>query len=101
MLLTGIADHDELAMPLVGAGADEDERISGFDRTDFVEAMIASGVNEKIADRIIDKMTTQKKKMKEVVDSSFLSEELKLRYKTLIEDRIMILQNGRKKVAGK
>lgn len=88
VLLTGIDDNDELAMPLVGAGADDNEVNSGFGRTSFVEAMNQSGVERKIAENIIDKLTACHDKWCAIIDSSFLSDELIARYKQLIAERI-------------
>ena len=86
--LTGIKDNDELAMPLVGFGADDHQTIAGFNRTSFVEAMLQSRIEEKISQRIIDKMCATTKKWPPIIDSSFLSDELKSAYKNLVHSRI-------------
>lgn len=86
--LTGIKDNDELAMPLVGFGTDDDQTIAGFNRTSFVEAMYQSGIEEKISSRIIDKMCASTQKWDAIIDSSFLSDELQSAYKKLVRSRI-------------
>ena len=85
--LTGINDKDELAMPLVGYGVDDNETLSGFNRTSFVQAMVASGIAEGVAVRIIDKMISRTGKWDDVIDSSFLKDELKSSYKSLVAER--------------
>ena len=85
--LTGINDKDELAMPLVGAGIDGNETLTGFNRSSFVQAMVASGIAEGVAVRIIDKMLAHTGKWDDVIDSSFLGDELKSNYKALVAER--------------
>ena len=85
--LTGINDKDELAMPLVGAGIDGNETLTGFNRSSFVQAMVASGIAEGVAVRIIDKMLVHTGKWDDVIDSSFLGDELKSNYKALVAER--------------
>ena len=86
--LTGIKDNDELAMPLVGFGSDDHQTIAGFNRTSFVEAMLQSGIEEKISQKIIDKMCVATKKWDSIIDSSFLSDELKEAYKNLVHSKL-------------
>lgn len=86
VLLTGINDPDELAMPLVGAGNEETNR--GFSRASFIEAMEASGIGKGIAENIMDKLTACRDKWNTIIDSSFLSAELGESYKRLIDERI-------------
>lgn len=86
--LTGINDDDELAMPLVGYGTDENNAIVGFDRLSFIQAMIDSGITEKISERIIDKMVSSSHKWSDIIDSSFLDDKLKSDYKSLVQERI-------------
>ena len=85
--LTGINDKDELAMPLVGYGVDDNETLSGFNRSSFVQAMVASGIARGVAVRIIDKMISRTGKWDDVIDSSFLKDELKSSYKSLVAER--------------
>ena len=86
--LTGINDDDELAMPLVGYGTDDNNAIVGFDRHSFIQAMTDSGITEKISERIIDKMVSSSNKWSDIIDSSFLNDKLKSDYKSLIQERI-------------
>jgi serine/threonine-protein kinase HipA len=86
--LTGINDNDELAMPLLGYGVEGNQPIAGFTRASFVDAMVASGVSERISNKIIDKFLATGEKWDAIIDSSFLRSELKTAYKTLLRDRM-------------
>jgi serine/threonine-protein kinase HipA len=88
VLLTGIKDDDELAMPLVGFGAEDGKAINGFGRMSFRGAMTQSGIEDKVANRIIDKMILSARKWDKVIDSSFLVEEMKSAYKSLVAERL-------------
>ena len=88
VLLTGIKDDDELAMPLVGFGAEDGKAISGFGRMSFLGAMRQSGIEDKVANKIIDKMILSARKWDKVIDSSFLVEEMKSAYKSLVAERL-------------
>ena len=88
VLLTGIKDDDELAMPLVGFGAEDGKAINGFGRMSFLGAMAQSGIEDKVANRIIDKMILSARKWDKVIDSSFLVEEMKSAYKSLVAERL-------------
>lgn len=88
VLLTGIADKDELAMPLTGYGVDDSQYINGFNRSSFVEAMKISGIEEKTADKLINRLIKNQSKWMELIDLSFLSSPLKEAYKKLISERI-------------
>ncbi len=85
VLLTGIADNDELAMPLSGYGS---ENLSGFSRKDFLAAIQAAGVAGKICEKIIDHLTGCREKWFVLIDSSFLKDSLKQSYKNLIDNRL-------------
>ena len=74
-------------MPLTGYGADAASQIGGFCKNDFLNAMSLSGISTNVAERIIQKFSKFKKKWFEVIDESFLSQPLKDRYKSLIEER--------------
>ncbi len=88
VLLTGINDRDELAMPLVGFGANDNEQIAGFDGNAFIEAMMASGLNNKTAQKMLSRMKANCDKWFTLIESSFLNNELKSAYKALIEERL-------------
>jgi serine/threonine-protein kinase HipA len=85
VLLTGIADNDELAMPLSGY---ESENLSGFTRKDFLAAMTAAGITGRICDKIIDHLAGCRGKWFAMIDSSFLKDSLKTSYKALIDNRL-------------
>ena len=79
-------------MPLVGAGADNSEVNTGFSRPSFIDAMKASGIEQKIAENIVNKLIGCRDGWNMVIDSSFITEELKERYKQLIDERISRLK---------
>lgn len=89
--LTGIKDNDELAMPLIGYGTDDNEINTGFTRNSFIEAMCMSGIEPKVSNKIIDKLLQHTKKWDNIIDASFISEELKSAYKSLVKNRIIRL----------
>ncbi len=88
VLLTGINDDDELAMPLSGIYVDGANPLSGFSRASFLEAMIESGLSSVYAGKIIDKLIGFKEKWFDLIDMSFLTDELKADYKALIDNRV-------------
>ena len=83
--LTGINDPDELALPLLH---DESGILSGYKRTDFVDAMTASGVSPTYAGKIIDQLVCCHERWLAIIDQSFLSAELRTKYKLLLANRI-------------
>ena len=87
VLLTGINDPDELAMPLSGT-AEEGASFSGFGRSSFIDAMTSTGITTKVAEKIIDKLISYRDKWFALIDSSFLTDELKEAYKTLLDERL-------------
>ena len=86
--LTGIADPDELAMPLVGYARDERKALKGFDRKSFIDAMSGSGISEKIGNKLIDRLMGCCDKWFGIIDISFLSDSLKFAYRNLIRERL-------------
>ncbi len=88
VLLTGIEDTDELAMPLTGVYVDNDEALQGFDRKSFVDAMTESGITPLYAGKIIDSLASCRGTWFDIIDNSFLGEELKSSYKDLIDSRL-------------
>lgn len=88
VLLTGISDDNELAMTLDGAGVDDIAHIGGYTRSSFISAMEISGVNVSLANKMIEKMVSYKSKWTDLINSSFLSDDLKERYIALIGERI-------------
>lgn len=88
VLLTGIDDHDELAMPLDSTKMSNSSAIAGFDRAAFISAMTASRISASVAEKIINRMTSHKDEWFEIIESSFLSPKLQDNYKALINSRI-------------
>jgi serine/threonine-protein kinase HipA len=88
VLLTGIEDNDEMAMPLTGGVVNDSRAIVGFTGTMFIDAMLQSGISERVAQRILRKFLTYREKWCEIIDSSFLTEHKKEEYKRLIEERL-------------
>ncbi len=88
VLLTGIDDKDELAMPLTGYNFESDKSFLGYNRASFLEAMAISGIDSVIANKLIGRMIKNRSKWFELIESSFLSLSLKDAYKELIDDRI-------------
>ena len=83
VLLADPNDTDELAMPIFTGG-----KTTGFDRDTFTQAFIQSGVPANTAEKRIAKMIGYKDKWFELIDSSFLPEDLKASYKNLITTRL-------------
>lgn len=86
--LTGIADPDELAMPLSGYGREGRRPLSGYDRAAFLEAMTLCGINGKVAGKLLDRLISCRDKWFALIDSSFLSDDLKEQYKSLLDERL-------------
>lgn len=74
-------DTEELALTLNG-------RKRKLRRSDFVQAMTASGMDEKVIDNLFKKFIKAIPKWGEWIDVSFLPEEIKSKYKELISERI-------------
>ena len=74
-------DTEELALTLNG-------RKRKLRRSDFVQAMTASGMDEKVIDNLFKKFIKAIPKWGEWIDVSFLPEEMKGKYKALIAERI-------------
>ncbi|WP_285828041.1 HipA domain-containing protein, partial [Bacteroides acidifaciens] len=74
-------DTEELALTLNG-------RKRKLRRSDFVQAMTASGMDEKVIDNLFKKFIKAIPKWGEWIDVSFLPDEMKSKYKALIAERI-------------
>lgn len=88
VLLTGIDDNDEMAMPLMGSIVNDNSAISGLTGVMFGEAMVKSGVPEKVAYKILDKFVKCCDKWNDIIDASFLSKRKKIEYKELVAERL-------------
>lgn len=86
--LTGISDYDELAMPLMGASQLDDRILAGFNRTSFIQAMVSSGLQTKVAERVITKLECMRDKWFACLEQSFLGDDLVTQYKQLIDERL-------------
>lgn len=86
--LTGIDDHDELAMPLTGHGVDDSSIIGGYSGQSFIDAMQQSGIDRNIATNIVKKFCKYQAKWTQIIENSFLDSTLKERYTQLIAERI-------------
>lgn len=86
VLLADPHDTDELAMPIFTGG-----KTNGFNRETFTKAFVQSEVPANTAEKRIDKMAGYKEKWFEIIDNSFLPEDLKVNYKELILARLSLL----------
>ncbi len=86
VLLADPDDTDELAMPIFTGG-----KTTGFNRDSFTQAFAQSGVPANVAEKCINKMSSHKEKWFEVIDNSFLPDNLKESYKELILKRLSLL----------
>ena len=87
VLLADPNDQDEMAMTLTVGG-----RKDGFDRQAFLSAMDESGLPGKTSEMIIKRMVSAAPAWLPIIDQSFLPEDLKSRYKNLIEARLKRLR---------
>ena len=74
-------DTEELALTL-------NSRKRKLRRNDFIQAMTASGMDEKVIDNLFKKFIKAIPKWGEWIDVSFLPDEMKSKYKALIAERI-------------
>ena len=72
----------------VGAGK------TGFGRETFIKAFTESGMNGKASEKLIYRMCSCETAWKKLISESFLCEELKLEYCSLLDSRLNILRNG-------
>lgn len=75
------ADTEELALTLNG-------KKSRITRKDFIEAASKAGISEKIIDGMIKQFQKCLAEWEKKIDESFLSEEMKTKYKELIYNRM-------------
>lgn len=87
VLLADPADADELAMPLTSGGG-----TAGLTKESFANALTASGIPEKVALKLITKMTSHKETWMKLIENSFLPADLKQQYRCLIIDRLSLLE---------
>lgn len=78
-------DTEELALTLNG-------KKRKLQRSDFVKAMLTSGIGEKVIDNIAQKFRRSVVKWMTLIDRSFLSNGIKKEYKRLILKRLLALR---------
>ena len=74
-------DDEELALTLNG-------RKKRIKRSDFIAAGVTMGIEPKIVEKLIGKYVRLQPRMSEFIGQSFLDEELKIRYKELLNERM-------------
>jgi serine/threonine-protein kinase HipA len=83
--LVNPADEEEMALTLNG-------RKKRLKKQDFVSAMNTLKVEEKQQENIFNKMAKALPKWMEIIERSFMSDEFKIQYKTIVTDRMKRLQ---------
>ena len=79
-------DTEELALNLNG-------KKRKTKRSDFVLSMQKSGLEDKVIDRILDKFSKVLPKWVEMIDISFLPDDMKELYKNIIVEKLTILES--------
>lgn len=74
-------DNEELALTLNG-------KKRKLKRSDFISSGLTMGVEQKTIERLIQKYVKLLPKFQEIIDKSFLNDELKVKYSELISERI-------------
>lgn len=87
VLLADPADTEEMAMSFSVGG-----KKSGFDRNTFITAFTQSGIPANIANKMIERMTSHLPEWKELISQSFLPEEMKVEYYSLLDKRSSALE---------
>ena len=83
VLLVDSNDTDELAMALEVGG-----KKTGFDKNSFIKSFVESGIPQKSAEKIIQKLISNEQKWFDILDVSFLPEDMIGDYKNLIHQRV-------------
>ena len=78
-------DPEELALTLNG-------KKRKLQRKDFEKAILASGISEKVIDNMARKFSKAISKWLDIIDSSFLPDDMKKAYKKLIIKRIIAIR---------
>lgn len=78
-------DDEELALTLNG-------RKKRLQRGDFFNAATTIGIDEIVVKRMIDKFVRLQSKFEAMIDSSFLNETLKEKYRSLLRERLSRLK---------
>ena len=83
VLLADPTDTEEMAMSFTVGG-----KKSGFDRQTFLGSMTASGIPLTVAERLINTMTAHAPQWENLIEQSFLPEDLKTAYLHLLTNRL-------------
>lgn len=78
-------DTEELALTLCG-------KKRKIKKADFISSMLASNLEDKIIENIFNKFLKIKDKWFEFIDISFLPDDMKENYKTIISERLELLK---------
>jgi len=93
-VLAGIITEDENGYSFVYDGAYLAS--NGFQkklmRMDFMQAMEATGISNQVAERILNRFIGLPSKWFACIDDSFISDDQKARFKSLIQQRIDVLE---------
>lgn len=77
-------DTEELALTLCG-------KKRKIKKSDFIASMSATGLDDKIIENVFNKFIKVKDKWFEFIDISFLPDEMKENYKTIITEKLALL----------
>ena len=77
-------DPEELALALNG-------KKRKLKKSDFITAMQASGLEEKVVENIFRKFLKMKDKWFDFINLSFLSDDMKERYKSIIDEKLKMI----------
>ena len=77
-------DTEELALTLNG-------KKRKLKKSDFITAMQASGLEEKVVENIFRKFLKMKDKWFDFINLSFLSDDMKERYKSIIDEKLKMI----------
>ncbi len=77
-------DTEELALTLNG-------KKRKIKKSDFVSSMLGLGMKEKVVENIFGKFVKVKEQWFELIDISFLPDEMKGKYKNIITEKLNIL----------
>lgn len=80
-------DTEEMAMTFEVGG----QKI-GFDKTTFLKAFLESGMNITASKKLISRMCSYKEAWKELINISFLPDNLKKEFSALLDNRIALLK---------
>lgn len=83
VLLADPTDTEEMAISFTVGG-----KKSGFDRHTFLDSMTASGIPLAVAERLINTMTAHAPQWENLIEQSFLPEDLKTAYLHLLANRL-------------